>query len=82
KKAIEVVRKVVTEQEGVKNDKCDVFFDQFGDFSLNLVVIYWITDLDKIFEIKSAINFKIKEAFEKEKIEFAYPTRVVYNKKG
>ncbi len=80
KKAMDLVKKIVQEQEGVQ-DNCDVFFDQFADFSLNIVVIYWINDLTKIFEVKSAINLKIKEAFEKEKIEFAYPTRVIYNKK-
>lgn len=80
-KAVQILKKIVNEQEGVKSDKCDIFFDQFADFSLNLVVIYWITDLTKIFETKSAINFRIKEEFEKAKIEFAYPTRVIYNKK-
>ncbi len=81
-KAVKILKKIIKDQDGVQKNKCDILFDQFADFSLNLVVIYWITDLTKIFEIKSAINFRIKEAFEKEKIEFAYPTRVVYNKKS
>ncbi len=80
-KAVKILKKIISEQDGIKKDDCEIFFDQFADFSLNIVVIYWITDLDKIFEVKSAINFRIKEEFEKEKIEFAYPTRVVYNKK-
>ncbi len=81
KKAMEIVKKIVVDQEGVQ-DNCDVFFDQFADFSLNVVVVYWVTDIPKIFELKSAINLKIKETFEKEGLEFAYPTRVIYNKKG
>ncbi len=78
---VELVKKIIAEQDGVNTKKCDVFFDEFADSSLNFVIVYWITDLSKIFEIKSSVNFKIKEAFEKEKIEFAYPTRVVYSKK-
>ncbi|MBI5001955.1 mechanosensitive ion channel family protein [Candidatus Woesearchaeota archaeon] len=81
KKAMEIVKKIVVDQEGVE-DKCDVFFDEFADFSLNFVIVYWVTDIPRIFEIKSAINLKIKETFEKEGLEFAYPTRVIYNKKG
>lgn len=77
-----LVKKIIAEQDGVNIEKCCVFFDEFADSSLNFTIIYWITDLSKILEIKSAVNFKIKEAFEKEKIEFAYPTRVVYSKKG
>lgn len=81
-KAMQIIKKIILEEQGTAKDKCDVFFDEFADSSLNIVVTYWITDLTKISEIKSAINFKIKEAFEKEKIEFAYPTRVVYTKNG
>ncbi len=81
-KSVQILKKVISEQEGVVNKKCDVFFDEFADFSLNLVLVYWVTDIPKIFEIKSAVNFRIKEEFEKAKIEFAYPTRVIYNKKG
>jgi MscS family membrane protein len=77
----EIVKKIISEQEGVVNGKCDVLFDEYADSSLNFVVVYWITELLKIPDIKSEVNFKIKEACEKEGIEFAYPTRVIYNKK-
>ncbi|MDO8627106.1 MAG: mechanosensitive ion channel family protein, partial [Candidatus Diapherotrites archaeon] len=48
---------------------------------LNMLVIYWVIDLDKKFDIMSEVNFKIKEEFEKAKIEFAFPTQTVYLKK-
>ena len=80
-KAVQILKKIISEQKGVVNNKCDVFFDEFADFSLNLVLVYWVTDIPQIFDIKSAVNFRIKEEFDKAKIEFAYPTRVVYNKK-
>jgi MscS family membrane protein len=80
-KAIEIIKKIVNDHNGTAKNKCDVFFDEFASSSLNLVVTYWIEDLINIFQIKNDINFKIKEAFEKEKIEFAYPTHTIYTKK-
>lgn len=81
-KAVDIIKKIVLDEKGTKKEECMVFFDEFAESSLNIVVIYWITDLKRIFEVKSAINFKIKQAFEKEKIEFAFPTRTVYTKRG
>lgn len=80
-KAIQLVKKIVEAEKGTVKGKCDVFFDEFASSSLNLVVVYWIKDVADIFKIKNDINFKIKEAFEKEKIEFAYPTQTIYTKK-
>ena len=80
-KAIQIVKKIVNDEEGTAKNNCDVFFDEFASSSLSLVVTYWIEDLNKIFQIKNDINFKIKEAFEKEKIEFAYPTQTIYTKR-
>lgn len=81
-KAVDIIKKIVLDEKGTKKEECMVFFDEFAESSLNIVVIYWITDLKRIFEVKSAINFKIKQAFEKEKIEFAFPTRTIYTKRG
>ncbi|MFA6888146.1 MAG: mechanosensitive ion channel family protein [Candidatus Woesearchaeota archaeon] len=80
-KAIQLVKQIVEAEEGITKKKCDVFFDEFASSSLNLVVTYWIKDLTQIFKVKNDINFKIKEAFEKEKIEFAFPTQTIYTKK-
>jgi len=44
-------------------------------------LIYWIKDLNQILETKDEINFEIKKAFEKEKINFAFPSQTVYLKK-
>jgi len=80
-KAIQIVTQIVKDENGTTKGNCDVFFDEFASSSLNIVVTYWIKDLTQIFKIKNDINFKIKEAFEKEKIEFAFPTQTIYTKK-
>ncbi len=83
-KAIQIIKEVVKKHEATKEESL-VFFDEFADSSLNITAIYWITKItnqEKILDTKSQINFEIKKRFEKEKIEFAFPTRTVYVKKG
>lgn len=55
-------------------------FFAYGDFSLIFEVVYYVTggDYNKYMDIQQAINFSIKEEFEKRKIEFAFPTQTVY----
>ena len=49
-------------------------FREFGDFSLNYEVVYYVetSDYNKYMDVQQEINLAIKEAFEKEKIEFAF----------
>lgn len=57
-----------------------VHFKEFADFSLNFEVVYYVDtgDYNLYMDIQQEINFAIKEAFEKEGIEFAYPTQTVF----
>jgi len=62
-------------------DKLDrVHFTEFGDFSLNFGVIYYMRTKDyaKYRDTQQEINFAIKEAFEKEGIEMAFPTQTIF----
>jgi len=60
-----------------------VHFKKFGDFSLNFEVIYYLnsSDYTKYMDIQQEINLAVKERFEEEGIEFAYPTQSIYLKK-
>ncbi len=60
-----------------------VNFTEFGDFSLKFLVIYYVNSSDwgKYLDTQERINFSIKEAFEREGIEMAFPTSTVYVKK-
>jgi len=78
KKINEIVKKII---EGIKEAKLDrVHFKEFGEFSLNYEVVYYVStnDYNKYMDIQQEINFKIKEEFEKEKISMAFPTSTVY----
>jgi MscS family membrane protein len=80
KKAIEIIDKILDKQKGL-NGKHKIAFTEFGDFALNLLVIYYIKDKDNILPIKHDINMKIKEQLEKAKINMAFPTQTIELKK-
>jgi len=57
-----------------------IHFKEFGDFSLNFEVVYYIRNKDYTvyMDVQQEINFAIKEAFEKEGIEMAFPTQTIF----
>lgn len=77
----ELVRDIVAAQETAEVDR--VHFKEFGDFSLNFEVAYYVNTNEYIvyMDTQQAINFALAEAFEKQKIEFAFPTQTLYVKK-
>jgi len=56
-----------------------IHFREFGAFSLNFEVVYFIdsADYNRYMDIQQLINFGIAEAFEKEDIEIAFPTQTI-----
>jgi len=62
-----------------KADIDRVHFKSFGDHSLNFEVVYFLnsSDYNEYMDIQENINLSIKEVFEREKIDFAYPTQTV-----
>lgn len=78
KKINDIVKKIIDKTKDVDFDRSH--FKEFGDFSLNFEVIFYVLSADYVdyMDKQQEINFAIKEAFEKEKIEMAYPTQTVY----
>ncbi len=83
--AIKLVKETLDENKYVVHDNKNcpklVSFTEFKDFSLNILVIYFIKDVDNLLTAKTEINLAIKHKFEKAGIEFAFPTQTVYVKK-
>ena len=54
-------------------------FFSYGAYSLNFEIAYYILsgDYDKYMDINQEINFRIKEEFDKRRIEFAFPTQTL-----
>lgn len=60
-----------------------VHFKEFGNFSLNYEVVYYLNtnDYTKYMDTQQEINLAIKRQFEKHAIEMAFPTQTIYVKK-
>jgi len=78
KKILEIVKDIFDGLELAHLDR--VHFKEFGDFSLNFEIAYYVHtgDYNKYMDVQQEINFGLKERFEKEGIEFAYPTQTVF----
>ena len=82
---IEKIKKVKSIVENIFKNLEDtefsrVHFKQLGDFSLNFEVVYSITtnDYNIYMDTQERFNLALREEFEKEGIEFAYPTQKVF----
>ena len=81
KKIPGIIKDIVNNEKLEYVDKLDrVHFTEFGDFSLNFDVVYYVKTKDyaKYRDTQQEINFAIKEAFEKEGIEMAFPTQTIH----
>jgi small-conductance mechanosensitive channel len=81
KKIPDIIKSIINPEKMKYVDRVDrVHFTEFGDFSLNFEVVYYLNTKDyvKYKDIQQEINFKIKEAFEKEGIEMAFPTQTIF----
>ncbi len=81
KKIPGIVTNIISEEKLADLDR--IHFKEFGDFSLNFEIVYYVStpDYNDYMNTQQSINFAIKDAFEKEGIEFAYPTQTVFVKK-
>jgi small-conductance mechanosensitive channel len=73
-----LVALIIEEEKLARFDRAH--FKEFGAFSLNFEVVYYVLspDYNLYMEIQQRINLLIYEVFEKEQIEFAFPTQTLY----
>ena len=78
KKIPNIVKEIIEKNEIL--EVLRIHFKEFGDFSLNFEVVYYIRNKDYTvyMDVQQEINFAIKEAFEKEGIEMAFPTQTIF----
>ena len=74
----EVIQKIIENTENTIFDRSH--FMAYGDFSLQFETVYFIASSDyKVYmDIHQSILLRIYEEFEKNNIEFAYPTQTLY----
>jgi small-conductance mechanosensitive channel len=73
-----IIRHAIEAQDDTRFDRSH--FREYGDFSLNFETVYFVLspDYNRYMDIQQAINLKINEVFEREGIEFAYPTQTLF----
>jgi small-conductance mechanosensitive channel len=78
KKIPALIQEIIEGQEQVRFDRAH--FREYAPYSLDFEIVYWVKDPDYniYMNIQQAINLAIFQQFEKEGIEFAYPTQSLY----
>jgi small-conductance mechanosensitive channel len=78
KKAIKEIENIIQKIEICEFERC--VFQDFSASSLDLVCSYYVnsSEFDLFAKTNQKINFEIKEMFEKEGINFAFPSQTVY----
>lgn len=78
KRAPEIIEGIIKSQELTRFDRAH--FVRYGASSLDFEVVYWILSPEYLdfANIHQKVLFDIHEAFEKNNLDFAYPTQTLY----
>lgn len=76
-----LIRQAVERVEHARFDRAH--FKSYGAFSLDFEVVFYVAsaDYNTYMDIQQEINFAIMETFEREGVEFAYPTQTLFIEK-
>jgi len=81
-KALTIIKNVIEEHPlALKNPAPQVFVDNLGDSSVNIIVRIWSPSTEW-FGVKTELLWKIKKAIEKEGIEIPFPQRDLHVRSG
>ena len=69
-------------REVLKHPQPQVFFTEFGDNSLNLELLIWISNPSRQTSIKSELYFRIEEIVKEQEIEVPFPQRDLHLRTG
>jgi small-conductance mechanosensitive channel len=74
----EIVRAAIEQQSKTRFDRSH--FKEYGDFALVFESVYFVQgpDYNEYMDIQQAVNLQVHEQFEKQGIEFAYPTQTLF----
>jgi small-conductance mechanosensitive channel len=73
-----LIREIIESQNQIRFDRAH--FKEYGPYSLDFEAVYWIQnpDYNVYMDIQQAINIALFRSFDKEDIEFAYPTQTLH----
>ena len=78
-----IIKNILLNNPNIEREPITIYFKEYGDWSLNIQVVYYIKNnryngYQKYTSTVNEINLKIKEEFDREGLEFAFPTQTVY----
>jgi len=71
--SMEILREIIDVNEHAQDSV--ISFDSFGDFSLNIMVLYWVKKGSPIVQVTNDINIQILKKFNAANLNFAFPTQ-------
>ncbi len=77
--AMNILRALPSKIPTIKNDVA-VSFLNYGDFSMQILFIYFIKKSADYYETQSKVNIAILQEFNTNGLEFAFPTQTIYTK--
>lgn len=77
-KISQIAKKIIEETKNTRFDRAHFF--RFGPCSLDYEIVYFVKtpDYNSYMDLNQEVNLKLKDAIEKEGIEFAYPTQTIF----
>ncbi|MCP4293324.1 MAG: mechanosensitive ion channel family protein [bacterium] len=76
--AMDILREIKEANTDVE-EKIIIGFNGFGDFAMNILMIYYVTKGANIIDTQTSINLEILKRFGQAKLDFAFPTQTLYN---
>lgn len=76
--AMDILKEINAADEGTE-EECYVGFTEFGDFSLNVLFIYFIKKGADILDVMTSMHLEILRRFNESGLEMAFPTQTVYH---
>lgn len=80
KKAMALLKDIIVKNKETTEDSL-ISFNAFNDFSMNILFIYYIKKGSNILQTQTDINMQILDLFNKNNLNFAFPTQTIYTKK-
>jgi small-conductance mechanosensitive channel len=77
-----IIKNIIEKQDHTRFDRAH--FKEYGSYALNFEIVYWIEnpDYNIYMDIQQTINLEIFQQFEREDIEFAYPSQSIFINDG
>lgn len=74
KRAQEILREIISAHESIEKNDYSIAFNNWGDFSMGILLIYYIKKEGDILGTQNDVNIAILDRFNAEGLSFAFPT--------